>query len=111
MSERTFLNACRRSFVGLSALKESDQYNCLAKGPTPPCSHPPVRSHFLGEPRLDDAQQSESRQCAEAVDLDQLPDQTHAEDALQRRDPNEVGQAQTLWEQSHIHFVHKLGLS
>lgn len=57
-----------------------------------------MRSHLLREPRLDDAQQSQRCQRAEAVDLDQLPDQTHAEDALQRRDPNEVRQAQTLWE-------------
>lgn len=68
------------------------------ESPPPPQTHTPVRSHLLREPRLDDAQQSQSGQRAEAVDIDQLPDQTHAEDALQRRDPNEVRQAQTLWE-------------
>lgn len=56
----------------------------------------PVRSHLLGEPRLDDPQQGESCQGTEAVHLYQLPDQTHAQDTLQGGDPDEVGQAQTL---------------
>lgn len=61
----------------------------------------PVRSHLLGEPGLDDAQQGERRQRTEAVHLDQLPEQTHAQDALQGGDPDEVGQTQALQQKTY----------
>lgn len=57
---------------------------------------PPVRSHLLWEPGLNQAQQGQGCQGTEAVHLDELPDQTHTQYALQGGDPYKVGQTQAL---------------